>query len=100
EGSIFVAGASVQWLRDELKLIRSAAESEYHATKVEDSNGVYVVPAFVGMGAPYWDMAARGAILGLTRGARSEHIIRATLESIAYQTKDVLDAMEEDSNIK
>ncbi len=100
EGSIFVAGASIQWLRDELKLIRTAAESEYYATKVEDTNGVYVVPAFVGMGAPYWDMYARGAILGLTRGAKAEHIIRATLESIAYQTKDVLQAMEEDSNIK
>ncbi|WMM23324.1 glycerol kinase GlpK [Tissierella sp. MB52-C2] len=100
EGSIFVAGASIQWLRDELKLIRSAEESEYYATKVEDTNGVYVVPAFVGIGAPYWDMYARGAILGLTRGAKSEHIIRATLESIAYQTRDVLEAMEEDSNIK
>lgn len=100
EGSIFVAGASIQWLRDELKLIRSAEESEYYATKVEDTNGVYVVPAFVGIGAPYWDMYARGAILGLTRGAKSEHIVRATLESIAYQTRDVLEVMEEDSNIK
>lgn len=100
EGSIFVAGAAVQWLRDELRLIRTADESEYYATRVEDTNGVYVVPAFVGMGAPYWDMGARGAILGLTRGARAEHIIRATLESIAYQTKDVIRAMEEDSNIK
>lgn len=100
EGSIFVAGASIQWLRDELRLIRTAEESEYHATKVEDSNGVYVVPAFVGMGAPYWDMYARGAIVGLTRGARAEHIIRATLESIAYQTRDVLEAMQDDSNIK
>ena len=100
EGSIFVAGASVQWLRDELKLIRTAAESEYFAAKVEDTNGVYVVPAFVGIGAPYWDMYARGAILGLTRGAKAEHIIRATLESIAYQTKDVLRAMEEDSGIR
>lgn len=99
EGSIFVAGASVQWLRDELRLIRTAAESEYFAKKVENTNGVYVVPAFVGIGAPYWDMYARGAILGLTRGAKAEHIIRATLESIAYQTKDVLEAMEEDSNI-
>ena len=99
EGSIFVAGASVQWLRDELRLIKTATESEYFATKVENTNGVYVVPAFVGIGAPYWDMYARGAILGLTRGAKAEHIIRATLESIAYQTKDVLEAMEEDSNI-
>ena len=100
EGSIFVAGAAVQWLRDELRLIRTAAESEYFATKVADTNGVYVVPAFVGIGAPHWDMYARGAILGLTRGAKAEHIIRATLESIAYQTKDVLKAMEEDSNIR
>ncbi len=100
EGSIFVAGASVQWLRDELRLIRTAEESEYMANKVEDSNGVYVVPAFVGMGAPYWDMYARGAIVGLTRGAKAEHIVRATLESIAYQTREVLEAMEEDSNIK
>jgi len=100
EGSIFVAGASIQWLRDELKLIRTAEESETMATKVEDTNGVYVVPAFVGLGAPYWDMYARGAILGLTRGAKAEHIVRATLESIAYQTRDVIEAMEEDSNIK
>lgn len=100
EGSIFVAGASIQWLRDELKLIRTADESEYMASRVENTNGVYVVPAFVGLGAPYWDMYARGAILGLTRGAKSEHIIRATLESIAYQTRDVIEAMEEDSNIE
>ena len=100
EGSIFIAGAAVQWLRDELRLIRSAAESEVLATMVEDSNGVYVVPAFVGMGAPYWDMYARGAIVGLTRGAKAEHIVRATLEAIAYQTKDVLEAMQEDSGIK
>ncbi len=100
EGSIFVAGASVQWLRDELKIIRDAAESEYLATKVKDSNGVYVVPAFVGMGAPYWDMYARGTIVGLTRGAKAEHLVRATLESIAFQTRDVLEAMQEDSGIK
>lgn len=100
EGSIFVAGAAVQWLRDELKLIRDAEDTEYMAGKVKDSNGVYVVPAFVGLGAPYWDMYARGAILGLTRGAKAEHIIRATLESIAYQTRDVLEAMEEDSGIE
>ncbi|GAB6086547.1 glycerol kinase GlpK [Alkaliphilus crotonatoxidans] len=99
EGSIFVAGASVQWLRDELKIIRDAAETEYLATKVKDSNGVYVVPAFVGMGAPYWDMYARGTVVGLTRGAKAEHLIRATLESIAYQTRDVLEAMQEDSGI-
>ncbi|GLI57561.1 glycerol kinase [Propionigenium maris DSM 9537] len=100
EGSIFVAGAAVQWLRDELKLISDAADTEYFASKVENSNGVYVVPAFVGLGSPYWDMYARGAIVGLTRGANRNHIIRATLESIAYQTKDVLGAMEEDSEIK
>lgn len=99
EGSIFIAGASVQWLRDELKIIRDAAESEYLATKVKDSNGVYVVPAFTGLGAPYWDMYARGAVLGLTRGAKAEHLVRATLESIAYQTRDVLEAMQEDSGI-
>ncbi|ABR46784.1 glycerol kinase [Alkaliphilus metalliredigens QYMF] len=100
EGSIFVAGAAVQWLRDELRIIRDAEDTEYLATKVADSNGVYVVPAFTGMGAPYWDMYARGAILGLTRGAKAEHIIRATLESIAYQTRDVLEAMQEDSGIE
>jgi glycerol kinase len=100
EGSIFIAGAAVQWLRDEMKLINDAADSEYFATKVKDSNGVYLVPAFVGLGAPYWDMYARGTIVGLTRGANRNHIIRATLESIAYQTRDVLEAMQEDSNIK
>lgn len=99
EGSIFVAGASIQWLRDELGLIKTAGESEYLANKVEDSNGVYVVPAFTGMGAPYWDMYARGTIVGITRGVNASHIVRATLESIAYQTKDVLRAMEEDSGI-
>ncbi|MFY9285841.1 MAG: glycerol kinase GlpK [Tissierellaceae bacterium] len=100
EGSIFVAGAVVQWLRDEMKLISTAAESEYFAQKVQDSNGVYLVPAFVGMGAPYWDSYARGTMVGLTRGANRNHIIRAALESIAYQTRDVLEAMEEDSGIK
>lgn len=100
EGSIFVAGALVQWLRDEMKMISNAAESEYYAKKVEDNNGVYVVPAFVGLGAPYWDAYARGAIVGLTRGANRNHIIRASLESIAYQTRDVLEAMQEDSGIK
>lgn len=99
EGSIFIAGASIQWLRDELRIIRNAEESEYMATKVQNSNGVYVVPAFTGMGAPYWDMYARGTIVGLTRGVKAEHIVRATLESIAYQTKDVLNAMIDDSNI-
>lgn len=100
EGSIFVAGAVVQWLRDELKLIHDAKDSEYFAKKVEDSNGVYLVPAFTGLGAPYWDMDARGVIVGLTRGANKNHIIRAALESIAYQTRDVLEVMEEDSGIK
>ncbi|MBH1941022.1 glycerol kinase GlpK [Mobilitalea sibirica] len=96
EGSVFVAGAAVQWLRDELRLIRTAAESEKYATQVEDTNGVYVVPAFAGLGAPYWDQYARGAIVGITRGSNREHIIRATLESIAYQTYDVLKSMEND----
>ncbi|MDD3750970.1 MAG: FGGY-family carbohydrate kinase, partial [Tissierellia bacterium] len=99
EGSIFVAGAAIQWLRDELKLIHDSADSEYFANKVADTKGVYVVPAFTGLGAPYWDMYARGAIVGLTRGAGRNHIIRATLESIAYQTKDVIDAMIDDSGI-
>ncbi|MTI71687.1 MAG: glycerol kinase GlpK [Firmicutes bacterium] len=99
EGSIFMGGASVQWLRDELKLINDACDSEYFATKVKDSNGVYLVPAFVGLGAPYWDMYARGTIVGLTRGSNRNHIVRATLESIAYQTRDVLEAMQEDSGI-
>lgn len=99
EGSIFIGGASVQWLRDELKIIESAKDSEMYANRVEDTNGVYVVPAFTGLGAPYWDMYARGSILGLTRGAK-EHIVRATLESIAYQTKDVLEAMQNDSKLK
>ncbi len=99
EGSIFVAGAAIQWLRDELKIIHDSADSEYFAKKVKDSNGVYVVPAFTGLGAPHWDMYARGAIVGLTRGTNRNHIIRATLESIAYQTKDVIEAMIEDSGI-
>ena len=99
EGSVFVGGAVVQWLRDELHLITEAADTEYFARKVPDSAGVYVVPAFTGLGAPYWDMYARGAILGLTRGAGRNHIIRAALESIAYQTGDVLHAMEEDTGI-
>ncbi|MGI5907300.1 MAG: glycerol kinase GlpK [Christensenellales bacterium] len=100
EGSIFIAGAAIQWLRDEVKLIDSSPESEEWAKQVEDSNGVYVVPAFVGLGAPHWDGYARGTIVGLTRGANKAHIIRATLESIAYQTNDVLSAMAEDSGIK
>ncbi|MGI5831178.1 MAG: glycerol kinase GlpK [Thermoguttaceae bacterium] len=96
EGSIFVGGAVVQWLRDELRLIDDLADSAYYATKVPDNGGVYVVPAFVGLGAPYWDMYARGAVLGLTRGSNRNHLIRASLESIAYQTRDVLEAMEKD----
>ena len=100
EGSIFISGAAVQWLRDSAKLIHDAKDSEYFATKVTDSQGVYVVPAFVGLGAPYWDMYARGAIVGLTRGSGRDHIIRATLESIAYQTRDVLEVMQTDSGIK
>ena len=99
EGSIFVAGAAIQWLRDELRLIESAADSEYHAKKVPDTGGCYVVPAFTGLGAPHWDQYARGAIVGLTRGVNKNHIIRATLESIAYQVSDVLDAMRSDSGI-
>jgi len=100
EGSIFVTGAAVQWLRDELKIVDSAEDTEYYATKVKDNGGVYFVPAFAGLGAPYWDMYARGTIVGLTRGSSKAHIIRATLESIAYQTRDVLEAMEADSGIK
>ncbi|MBE6069397.1 MAG: glycerol kinase GlpK [Clostridium lundense] len=100
EGSVFVGGAVIQWIRDELRMIKNAAESEKYAEAVEDSNGVYVVPAFVGLGAPYWDAYARGTIVGLTRGAKKEHFIRAALESLAYQTHDVLKAMEEDSGVK
>lgn len=99
EGSIFVGGAVVQWLRDELQIVHDAKDTEYFANKVKDTGGVYVVPAFVGLGAPHWDMYARGAILGLTRGTNRNHIIRASLEAIAYQTRDVLEAMEEDSGI-
>ena len=100
EGSIFVAGAAIQWLRDELRFIESAGDSEYMAQKVKDTNGCYVVPAFTGLGAPHWDAYARGAILGLTRGVNKYHIIRATLDSIVYQTEDVLAAMEADSGIR
>ncbi len=99
EGSIFVAGAAIQWLRDEMKLIDNAAESEYMAKKVTDTNGCYVVPAFTGLGAPFWDQYARGTIVGITRGVNKYHIIRATLEAIAYQTNDVLQAMKADSGI-
>ena len=100
EGSVYVAGAAIQWLRDELRAVDSAADSEYFATRVKDTNGCYVVPAFTGLGAPYWDPYARGAIVGLTRGVNKYHIIRATVESLAFQTYDVLHAMELDSGRK
>ena len=100
EGSIFIGGASIQWLRDELRVLYDAKQSEFYANSVKDTNGVYVVPAFAGLGAPYWDMYARGAIMGLTRGANRAHLVRATLESIAYQVKDVINAMQEDSGLK
>ena len=99
EGSIFVAGAAIQWLRDELRIIDSAPDSEYMAKKVKDTNGCYVVPAFTGLGAPHWDQYARGTIVGITRGVNKYHIIRATLESLAYQVNDVLVAMKADSGI-
>ncbi len=99
EGSIFIAGAVAQWLRDELRMINSTEEVEKYALKVKDTNGVYLVPAFVGLGAPYWDMYARGIIVGLTRGAKKEHIMRAALESIAYQSCDVLEVIQKDSGI-
>ena len=99
EGSIFVAGAAVQWLRDEMKMISTAAESEAIAASIESTDGVYLVPAFVGLGAPYWDQYARGAIVGLTRGSGRAQIVRATLESIAYQTRDVVTAMSADSGL-
>lgn len=100
EGSIFVAGAAIQWLRDEMRLIDSAADSAYMAQKVPDTNGCYVVPAFTGLGAPHWDQYARGTIVGITRGVNKYHIIRATLESLAYQVNDVLTAMKADSGIE
>lgn len=99
EGSIFVAGSAIQWLRDGLRMFRKSEESEAYASRVTSSDGVYVVPAFVGLGTPYWDSDVRGAVFGLTRGTEKEHFIRATLESLAYQTRDVLNAMEADSNI-
>ena len=99
EGSIFVAGSAIQWLRDGLRMFRNAKDSEAYAKRVESTDGVYVVPAFVGLGTPYWDSDVRGAVFGLTRGTSKEHFVRATLESLAYQTKDVLDAMEADANI-
>jgi len=100
EGSVFVAGAAVQWLRDEIGLIDCAEETESVAQSVESTNGVYIVPAFTGLGSPYWNMYARGMIVGLTRGSNRSHIVRATLESIAYQTRDLLEAMQEDSGMK
>ena len=100
EGSIFVAGSAIQWLRDGARMVDSAPDSEWVAKKVRDTGGVYLVPAFVGLGAPYWDSNARGMIIGITRGTTKAHIVRATLESLAYQTKDVLGAMEADSGIK
>ncbi|MBP8219254.1 MAG: glycerol kinase, partial [Aeromonas sp.] len=100
EGAVFMGGATIQWLRDELKIIHDARDTDYFASKVGDTNGVYLVPAFVGLGAPYWDPYARGTMVGLTRGANRNHIIRAALESIAYQSRDVLDAMQQDSGIK
>jgi glycerol kinase len=100
EGSIFVGGSAVQWLRDGLRLIQKSSDTEGYAKSVEDNLGVYFVPAFVGLGTPYWDKDAKGAIFGITRGTKREHIVRATLEAIAYQTKDVIDVMQEDSGIR
>lgn len=100
EGSVFMGGATIQWLRDELGIIRDAQDTDYFAAKVEDSNGVYLVPAFVGMGAPYWDPHARGTMVGLTRGTNRNHIIRAALESVAFQSRDLVDAMKQDSGIE
>lgn len=99
EGSIFVAGSAIQWLRDGMRMLKHSAQSEEYATRVDSTGGVYVVPAFVGLGTPYWDSEARGAVFGLTRGTTKEHFIRATLEALAYQTKDVLDVMEKDSGL-
>ena len=99
EGSVFIAGAVIQWIRDGLGLVRSAEDSEYYAKKIDSTNGVYLVPAFVGLGTPYWDMYARGTIVGITRDTRREHIIRAALEAIAYQSKDVLDCMKQDTGL-
>ncbi|MGF0040325.1 glycerol kinase GlpK [Peptoniphilaceae bacterium SGI.131] len=100
EGSVFVAGAAIQWLRDELRLVYDSPQTQYYAERAEDTGGVYVVPSFTGLGAPYWDMYSRGGIFGITRGTKREHLVRATLESLAYQSKDVIDAMQEDSGIK
>ena len=100
EGSVFVAGAGVQWLRDSMRMMKTASQSQSYCEAVEDTAGVYIVPAFAGMGAPYWNQYARGTVVGLTRGCTKEHFIRAALESIAYQTADVLQAMEQDSGIR
>ena len=100
EGSVFIAGAAIQWLRDELRIIESAVESEQTARSVEDNGGVYFVPAFVGLGAPHWDMEARGTIVGLTRGAGRGHLVRAALESMAYQTHDVVSLMEQETGVQ
>jgi glycerol kinase len=99
EGSVFVAGSAVQWLRDGLRIVASAAETEAAARSVEDTGGIYLVPAFTGLGAPYWDERARGVLVGLTRGTTREHVIRATLEAIAYQTRDVVECVQQDSGI-
>ena len=99
EGSIFVAGAGVQWLRDEMELLKDAAQTEVFANAVEDTNGVYVVPAFTGLGAPYWNPYARGTVVGLTRGCKKEHFVRAILEAMAYQTYDILNIMEQESGV-
>ena len=99
EGSVFVAGSAIQWLRDGLRMFDFAADSEKYSERVEDTAGVYVVPAFTGLGAPFWDDKAKGAVFGITRGTKKEHFIRATLESIAYQSRDVFEAMYQDSNI-
>ena len=100
EGSVFVGGAVIQWIRDGMHMIQDSCDSEYYAQKVPDNGGVYIVPAFTGLGAPYWDMYARGAILGITRGTTQNHIIRAAQESIAYQSADLMGAMEKDTGIK
>ena len=100
EGAVFIAGAAIQWLRDGLKILNQAADSERMALSVKDNGGVYFVPAFVGLGAPYWDPDARGAILGITRGTTANHLVRAAIEAMCYQTKDVLAAMEKDTGLK
>lgn len=100
EGSVFVAGAAIQWLRDDLRMLRDAAQSEHYCNAVSDANGVYVVPAFTGLGAPYWDQYARGTIVGITRGTKKEHLVRATVESLAYQATDVIEAMEKEAGVQ